>query len=102
MKMRARKRRLCRTLESRSISGVSDMKSVRSGLIRPGMSWQSTPISLDRQVPALAADPDPRRPDMTKFTAHTIETALIRSRPLLEFVKQALGFVPNLYSVFAE
>ena len=39
---------------------------------------------------------------MTKFTAHTIETAPARSRPLLEGVKQALGFVPNLYGVFAE
>ena len=39
---------------------------------------------------------------MTKFIAHTIETAPTRSRPLLEGVKQALGFVPNLYGVFAE
>jgi uncharacterized peroxidase-related enzyme len=39
---------------------------------------------------------------MTKFTAHSIETAPARSRPLLEGVKQALGFVPNLYGVFAE
>jgi uncharacterized peroxidase-related enzyme len=39
---------------------------------------------------------------MTKFTAHTIETAPTRSRPLLEGVKEALGFVPNLYGVFAE
>ena len=39
---------------------------------------------------------------MTKFTVHTIETAPDRSRPLLEGVKQAFGFVPNLYAVFAE
>ena len=39
---------------------------------------------------------------MTKFTVHTIEAAPVRSRPLLEGVKQALGFVPNLYGVFAE
>ena len=39
---------------------------------------------------------------MTKFTAHTIETAPVRSRPLLEGVKQTLGFVPNLYGVIAE
>ena len=39
---------------------------------------------------------------MTKFIAHTIETAPTRSRALLEGVKQALGFVPNLYGVFAE
>jgi uncharacterized peroxidase-related enzyme len=39
---------------------------------------------------------------MTKFAVHTIEAAPVRSRPLLEGVKQALGFVPNLYGVFAE
>src|SRR5215467_314816 len=39
---------------------------------------------------------------MTKFAVHTIEGAPVRSRPLLEGVKQALGFVPNLYGVFAE
>ena len=39
---------------------------------------------------------------MTKFTTHTMETAPTRSRPLLEGVRQALGFVPNLYGVFAE
>ena len=39
---------------------------------------------------------------MTNFTVHTIEAAPVRSRPLLEGVKQALGFVPNLYCVFAE
>jgi uncharacterized peroxidase-related enzyme len=39
---------------------------------------------------------------MPKFTAYTIETAPARSRPLLEGVKQALEFVPNLYGVFAE
>jgi uncharacterized peroxidase-related enzyme len=39
---------------------------------------------------------------MTKFTAHAIETAPTGSRALLESVKQALGFVPNLYGVFAE
>ena len=39
---------------------------------------------------------------MTTFVVHTIEAAPVRSRPLLEGVKQALGFVPNLYGVFAE
>ena len=39
---------------------------------------------------------------MTKFAVHTIESAPVRSRPLLEGVKRALGFVPNLYGVFAE
>jgi uncharacterized peroxidase-related enzyme len=39
---------------------------------------------------------------MTKFTVHTTETAPDRSRPLLEGIKKAFGFVPNLYAVFAE
>jgi len=39
---------------------------------------------------------------MTKFTVYTIETAPDRSRPLLEGIKKAFGFVPNLYAVFAE
>jgi uncharacterized peroxidase-related enzyme len=39
---------------------------------------------------------------MTKFTVHTTDTAPDRSRPLLEGIKKAFGFVPNLYAVFAE
>jgi uncharacterized peroxidase-related enzyme len=39
---------------------------------------------------------------MTTFTVHTAETAPDRSRPLLEEIKKAFGFVPNLYAVFAE
>ena len=39
---------------------------------------------------------------MTKLVVHTIESAPVRSGPLLEGVKKALGFVPNLYGVFAE
>src|SRR5512147_3011437 len=39
---------------------------------------------------------------MTTFTVHTIDTAPDRSRPLLEGIKQAFGFVPNLFAVFAE
>lgn len=39
---------------------------------------------------------------MTNFTVHTLETAPAGSRPMLEGLKQAFGFVPNLYAVFAE
>jgi uncharacterized peroxidase-related enzyme len=39
---------------------------------------------------------------MTKFTAHTAETAPAASRPLLEGIRRSFGFVPNLFSVFAE
>ncbi len=39
---------------------------------------------------------------MTKFTVHTTETAPERSRPLLEEIQKAFGFVPNLFAVFAE
>lgn len=39
---------------------------------------------------------------MTKFTAHTAETAPAASRPLLEGIGRGFGFVPNLFGVFAE
>ena len=39
---------------------------------------------------------------MTQFTAHTAETAPAASRPLLEGLGRSLGFVPNLFGVFAE
>lgn len=39
---------------------------------------------------------------MIKFTVHTPETAPPGSRPLLEGIKKAFGFVPNLFAVFAE
>jgi uncharacterized peroxidase-related enzyme len=39
---------------------------------------------------------------MTHFTVHTLESAPAGSRPLLENVRKALGFIPNLYAVFAE
>ena len=39
---------------------------------------------------------------MTKFTVHTLETAPAASRPLLEGIRKAFGFVPNLFAVFAE
>ena len=39
---------------------------------------------------------------MTKFTAHTAETAPAASRPLLEGLRRSFGFVPNLFGVFAE
>ena len=39
---------------------------------------------------------------MTTFTSHTIETAPVQSRALLEGIQRTLGFVPNLYGVFAE
>jgi uncharacterized peroxidase-related enzyme len=39
---------------------------------------------------------------MTKFTAHTTETAPALSRPLLEGIGRSFGFVPNLFGVFAE
>ncbi len=37
-----------------------------------------------------------------KFNVYTIENAPERSRATLEGVKQAYGFVPNLFGVFAE
>jgi uncharacterized peroxidase-related enzyme len=39
---------------------------------------------------------------MTHFTVHTPQTAPAGSRQMLEDVKKALGFIPNLYAVFAE
>lgn len=39
---------------------------------------------------------------MTSFTVHSPETAPTGSRPLLEGLKKAYGFIPNLYAVFAE
>ena len=39
---------------------------------------------------------------MSRFTIHTSETAPASSRPLLQGIKQAFGFVPNLFAVFAE
>ena len=39
---------------------------------------------------------------MTTFTVHTAESAPDRSRPLLEGIRKAFGFVPNLFAVFAE
>src|SRR6185312_10909898 len=38
----------------------------------------------------------------TRFTVHATQTAPAASRPLLEAVGKSLGFVPNLYGVFAE
>lgn len=39
---------------------------------------------------------------MTKFTVHSIETAPAASKPLLEGVKQAWGFIPQLQGTMAE
>src|SRR5215470_12551791 len=39
---------------------------------------------------------------MTRFIAHTAETAPAASRPLLEGIARSFGFVPNLFGVFAE
>lgn len=39
---------------------------------------------------------------MTKFTVHSLESAPAGSRPMLEGLKKAFGFIPNLYAVFAE
>jgi len=39
---------------------------------------------------------------MTRFTAHTAESAPAASRPLLEGIGRSVGFVPNLFGVFAE
>ncbi|EPJ49944.1 MAG: hypothetical protein OFPI_21770 [Osedax symbiont Rs2] len=39
---------------------------------------------------------------MTGFNLHTLETAPIKSRPLLEGAKKAYGFIPNLYAGQAE
>jgi AhpD family alkylhydroperoxidase len=39
---------------------------------------------------------------MTRFTAHTIETAPEASKPILEAVKAAFSFVPNLQANMAE
>jgi uncharacterized peroxidase-related enzyme len=40
--------------------------------------------------------------DPLKFDVHNLDTAPEQSRPTLEGVKQAYGFVPNLFGVFAE
>jgi AhpD family alkylhydroperoxidase len=39
---------------------------------------------------------------MSQFTVYTIESAPAASKPILEGVKQAFGFVPNLQSNMAE
>ena len=39
---------------------------------------------------------------MTNFAVHTLETAPAGSRPMLEGLKKAFGFVPNLYAAIAE
>ncbi|BAU49379.1 carboxymuconolactone decarboxylase [Sulfurifustis variabilis] len=39
---------------------------------------------------------------MNRFTVHSLETAPAGSRPLLEGLHKAFGFVPNLYAVLAE
>ena len=39
---------------------------------------------------------------MTSFVVHTIETAPIASKPLLESVKKAWGFIPTLHGTLAE
>src|SRR5438552_18501666 len=39
---------------------------------------------------------------MATFTQYTIANAPDASRPLLEQVDKALGFIPNLYATFAE
>lgn len=39
---------------------------------------------------------------MKKLTVHTLESAPAGSRPLLEGLKRAFGFVPNLYAAIAE
>lgn len=39
---------------------------------------------------------------MTAFSIHTAETAPAASRPLLQGIQQAYGFIPNLFAVFAE
>lgn len=39
---------------------------------------------------------------MSRFAQYTIATAPAASRPLLQAVDKALGFVPNLFATFAE
>ncbi|MEL6416057.1 MAG: carboxymuconolactone decarboxylase family protein [Pseudomonadota bacterium] len=39
---------------------------------------------------------------MTQFAPHTIDSAPTQSKPILEGMQKALGFVPNLYGIFAE
>ena len=39
---------------------------------------------------------------MSEFTIHTLETAPQASRQILQNTEKQLGFIPNLYAVFAE
>ena len=39
---------------------------------------------------------------MSEFTTHTIDTAPLASKPLLQKTEQQLGFIPNLMAVMAE
>lgn len=39
---------------------------------------------------------------MSEFTMHTLDTAPQASRQLLQNTEKQLGFIPNLYAVFAE
>lgn len=39
---------------------------------------------------------------MTRFTIHTQETAPAASKPMLDEMQKAVGFVPGLFGVLAE
>jgi uncharacterized peroxidase-related enzyme len=39
---------------------------------------------------------------MTQFNLHTVDTAPVKSKPLLEGANKAYGFIPNLYAGQAE
>ena len=39
---------------------------------------------------------------MSEFTIHTLDTAPQASRQILQNTEKQLGFIPNLYAVFAE
>jgi len=39
---------------------------------------------------------------MVDFTIHTVDSAPEASKPILEGAQKSLGFIPNLYGVFAE
>src|SRR5512138_1509248 len=94
-------RKPCRTSDRRSISGVSDTNGGLLEPTRPGMSGtlRLADGARKRLVPRQTY---PRNSAMTRFTVHTTQSAPAASRPLLEGIERTFGFVPNLFSVFAE
>src|SRR6185436_9037578 len=94
-------RKPCKTSERRSSFGVSDTNLGLLAPTRPVMSAHPTVSRRSAQEARSAANRS-RSSVMTRFIVHTTQSAPAASRPLLEGIERTFGFVPNLFSVFAE